>query len=226
MHYYQFNISDYQSHTRHLTPIEDICYRRMLDWVYLHEKPLPINPADVARILILNDCLTDVERVLNEFFTPVEQGWVNLRALAEIDLFNERLEKASKAGKASAEARKNKIKQSLANGEQPLNMRSTTVQPNKKQETRNNNTEITALSMLMAMGLSEKLSKEWLLVRKTKKLAPTQTAFDSIKKHAEKHGYTFEQAVTISITKSWGGFDVSWLKNVNDVKHKETEGFL
>jgi uncharacterized protein YdaU (DUF1376 family) len=135
LHYYQFNISDYQSHTRHLTVVEDCCYRRMLDWIYLHEKPLPQDPKDVARILILNECLTDVERVLNEYFTLVEQGWVNVRALVEIDAFNDKLEKASKAGKASAEARKVKIKQTLKDSKQTFNERSTDVQPNKKQET-------------------------------------------------------------------------------------------
>ncbi|MCP4984979.1 MAG: YdaU family protein, partial [Colwellia sp.] len=43
MHYYQFNIGDYTSHTSHLDPLEDIAYRRMLDWVYLHESPLPLS---------------------------------------------------------------------------------------------------------------------------------------------------------------------------------------
>lgn len=28
MHYYNFHIGDYASHTRHLSPIEDIAYRR------------------------------------------------------------------------------------------------------------------------------------------------------------------------------------------------------
>lgn len=140
MHYYQFNIADYQSHTRHLSLIEDICYRRMLDWVYLHEKPLPSDIKQVARILLLNDCLTDVERVLNEFFTLAEQGWVNVRAMSEISDYNDKQEKASRAGKASAEARKNKIKQQLNNARQhTFNERSTTVQPNIKQETLNNN---------------------------------------------------------------------------------------
>jgi len=40
MHYFQFNIADYKSHTAHLTLIEDMAYRRLLDWYYLHEKPI------------------------------------------------------------------------------------------------------------------------------------------------------------------------------------------
>lgn len=187
----------------------------MLDWVYLHEKPLPKDPKDVARLIVLNECLTDVERMLNEYFTLAEQGWVNVRAMSEIDAFNEKLEKASKAGKASAEARKNKVKQSLKDVKQPSNERSIDVQPNKKQETLNNNhnKNITPLAMLVAMGVSENLAKDWLKVRKAKKSAPTQTAFDAIKNHAEKNGMTFEQAVLVATENNWAGFDVSWLND-------------
>ena len=39
MHFYSFNIGDYASHTRHLTPMEDLAYRRLLDIYYLHEQP-------------------------------------------------------------------------------------------------------------------------------------------------------------------------------------------
>jgi uncharacterized protein YdaU (DUF1376 family) len=131
MHYYQFNIADYQTHTRHLSLTQDICYRRMLDWVYLHEKPLPSEPKEVARILLLNECLTDVEQVLNEYFTLVEHGWVNVRALSEIQVYNDKLHKASLAGKASGVARKNNIKQSVNKDKQTLNERSTGVEPNK-----------------------------------------------------------------------------------------------
>jgi uncharacterized protein YdaU (DUF1376 family) len=41
VNFYSFHIGDYAAHTRHLTPIEDIAYRRMLDLYYTSEKPLP-----------------------------------------------------------------------------------------------------------------------------------------------------------------------------------------
>ncbi|SDH26006.1 YdaU family protein [Nitrosomonas sp. Nm132] len=87
MHYYQFNISDYMSHTRHLTPIEDICYRRLLDWQYLHEKPVPADLKAICRLLMLRDYQEDVEQVLNEFFILTEEGWINQRAFEEIEEF-------------------------------------------------------------------------------------------------------------------------------------------
>jgi uncharacterized protein YdaU (DUF1376 family) len=48
MHYYQFNIGDYQSHTAHLTDMEDLAYRRLLDWYYLHELSIPLDLTEVA----------------------------------------------------------------------------------------------------------------------------------------------------------------------------------
>lgn len=135
MHYYQFNIGDYASHTRHLTRDEDLAYRRILDLYYLQEKPLPNDPQKVARLILMNDCSADVERVLNEFFEVSDCGefLINKRADLEISKFHGKSEKAREAGRASAEARKQRT----------LNVCSTDVQPNKKQETRNNNQETT-----------------------------------------------------------------------------------
>lgn len=85
MHYYQFNIGDYSSHTKHLSPTEDICYRRLLDYYYLHEQPIPNDLAKVTRLLCLNkEYITDVEQILNEFFTITNDGWINQRADKEI----------------------------------------------------------------------------------------------------------------------------------------------
>lgn len=87
MHYYQFNIADYQSHTKHLTPIEDICYRRLLDWQYLHEKPIPNDIKSMCRLLVLKDYQEDIEQILSEFFVLTEDGWINQRAFEEIQSY-------------------------------------------------------------------------------------------------------------------------------------------
>lgn len=134
MHYYQFNISDYQSHTKHLTPIEDICYRRLLDWQYMHEKPISTDITAVCRLLMLRDYPTDVEQVLSEFFILTEEGWINSRAFEEIEQYIYKSKKASEAGKASAAKRSlskpsTENQQHTLNSEQTFNDRSTTIQP-------------------------------------------------------------------------------------------------
>lgn len=125
MHYYQFNIGDYASHTRHLSPIEDIAYRRLLDIYYLHEQPLNSGIASVARQIGMKEYESEVGLVLDEFFTLSDQGWVSSRADKEIAHYHSKIEQASKAGKASAERRSN--------------ARSTDVQPTNKQEPITNN---------------------------------------------------------------------------------------
>jgi hypothetical protein len=69
----------------------------------------------------------------------------------------------------------------------------------------------TPLAMLVSMGINESLAKDWISVRNKKKLATTQTALDKIKSHAEKHNYTFEQAVKLACENGWAGFNVKWL---------------
>jgi len=120
MHYYQFNIGDYVSHTRHLSPIEDIAYRRLLDAYYLSERPLNSGIAVVARQIGLKEHEADVHEVLQEFFKLTEDGWINIRADKEIAHFKGKIEQASRAGKASAERRSNS--------------RSTDVQPTNNQQ--------------------------------------------------------------------------------------------
>jgi uncharacterized protein YdaU (DUF1376 family) len=105
MHYYQFNIGDYASHTRHLNVIEDCAYRRLLDFYYLHEKP--IKQHDIARQINMREHEQEVLSVLNEFFLSSDDGFVSPRANKEIEHYHSKIDQASKAGKASAERRFN-----------------------------------------------------------------------------------------------------------------------
>jgi uncharacterized protein YdaU (DUF1376 family) len=125
MHYYQFNIGDYASHTRHLSPIEDIAYRRLLDLYYLHERPLNSGLTSVARQINLREYESEIKSVLEEFFTLTDDGWINVRADKEIAHFRGKIEQASRAGRASAERR--------------FNARSTDVQPTNNHKPITNN---------------------------------------------------------------------------------------
>jgi len=125
MHYYQFNIGDYVSHTRHLSPIEDIAYRRLLDAYYLSERPLNSGLTSVARQIGMREYEEEIGLVLQEFFVLGEDGWTSTRADKEIAHYKSKIDQASRAGKASAERRSN--------------TRSTDVQPTNNQEPITNN---------------------------------------------------------------------------------------
>ncbi len=94
MHYFKFNIGEYASHTRHLSPIEDIAYRRLLDLAYTTELPLIKDIRQLTRIINLREYQQEVEDVLKEFFFEVEDGWLNNRVVKEIEKTGEKSESA------------------------------------------------------------------------------------------------------------------------------------
>jgi uncharacterized protein YdaU (DUF1376 family) len=126
LHYYQFNIGDYASHTRHLSLLENLAFRLLLDEYYLKERPLNACSTSVARLIGMRDHQKEVEAVLNEFFILTDDGWVQNRADREILHYKDKQNKASKAGKASALQR-------------TLNGCSADVQPNSKHKPITNN---------------------------------------------------------------------------------------
>ncbi len=125
MHYYSFNIGDYASHTRHLTNLEDLAYRRLLDAYYLQEHPLNVGITSVARQINMREYEIEVKAVLEEFFTLTDEGWFHQRVDNEIKHFQAKRQQASNAGKASAERRNN--------------IRSTDVQPTNNHKPITNN---------------------------------------------------------------------------------------
>jgi uncharacterized protein YdaU (DUF1376 family) len=126
MHYFQFNIGDYASHTRHLSLLEDLAYRRLLDLYYLKDGEVYGDEAEVARQIGMREHVLEVTQVLEDFFSIGEDGrWKHDRCDAEITHFRQKSEKASNAGKASAQRRANE--------------RSTDVQPTNNQQPITNN---------------------------------------------------------------------------------------
>jgi len=93
MNYYALHIGDYASHTAHLSCLEDLAYRRLLDLYYTTERPLPASVTECARKIRMREHELDVRGVLEEFFTLSEDGWVNRRCEREISKVNAAAEK-------------------------------------------------------------------------------------------------------------------------------------
>lgn len=104
MKFYQFHIGDYIKQTVHLTPMEDICYRRLLDMYYETEQPIPTETDRVSRRLRLDTELVD--SVLKEFFTLTEKGWENARCEDEISSYHVKADTARSNGKLGGRPKK------------------------------------------------------------------------------------------------------------------------
>jgi uncharacterized protein YdaU (DUF1376 family) len=107
MHYYQFNIGDYKSHTEHLSEMEDLTYRRLLDWYYLHESPIPLDINETARQIRMRSHTECIAVVLQEYFERTDNGWIHHRADKEIARADEKSDKASQSAKARWNKEKN-----------------------------------------------------------------------------------------------------------------------
>jgi uncharacterized protein YdaU (DUF1376 family) len=201
MHYYQFNIGDYQSHTAHLTETEDLAYRRMLDWSYLHEKPLPLDPADVARLIRMRTQSESIASVLHEYFQRTADGWVSPRVLEEIGKVGAKSEKAAE----SAKARWSKAKDADA-------MR-THSEGNATQDTIHitQDTKHKRTVIVRPDCVTHHVWEDWLKLRKTKKAAVTQTALNGIQREADKAGVSLQAALETCCERGWTGFKAEWM---------------
>jgi uncharacterized protein YdaU (DUF1376 family) len=196
MNFYPFHIGDYLSHTNHLSNEEDLAYRRMIDIYYQSEQPFN-DRSTLARRIRTSVEIVDV--ILHEFFVLEDDGcWHNKRVDEEIAKYHGKLDQASRAGKASAEAR--------------LNKRSTTVQPTKNQEPITKNQIINTPE-----GVSESIFKDYLEVRKAKKAKWTQTALKGLQREAEKAKMSLQDVIQLCCERNWVGFKAEWANSQNPV---------
>lgn len=198
---YQFHIRDYLTKTRHLTQIEDLAYRRLLDCYYTEEQPLPTEPEQCARLIAMRESVAEVTAVLKEFFDLQEDGWHNDRADAEIIKYQS-FGEAGRRGAAKRWGTKD------GNGEANSPPNATPIATNNhKPKTKKN----IRPSELFPDVSSEVLSA-FVSLRKVLRAPLTELAAKAIYREASKAGITVEQALTMCVERSWRGFKAEWAK--------------
>lgn len=204
MHYYQFNIGDYQSHTSHLSDIEDLVYRRLLDWYYLHECPIPLDEAEVSRQIRMRSHIESIAIVLREYFECTDDGWIHHRANKEIAKADDKSVKAS----ASAKARWSKKD---ANALPPLSESNATHNTLPITQDTEHKTQKKTLGKRLANDFH--FPKEWEeFCQETRpELHPTQT-FDKFK------DYWIAQAGQKGVKLDWFATWRNWVRNTNAPK--------
>jgi uncharacterized protein YdaU (DUF1376 family) len=212
MHYYNFNIGDYMKHTLHLTPEEDLAYRRLLDMYYDSESPIPNNIPLVSRRLRMDAEI--VESVLKEFFDLTDEGYRNYRADGEIADYHKYLAKQQANGKLGGRPKKSQRKPtdnpSLTQAEPKKSL-------NNKQQTTNNN------QINTPEGVSDSLFKDFLEVRKGKKAKWTETALKGLQREAIKANMTLEQVMQMCCERGWAGFKAEWAETAKAQAQAKTE---
>ena len=204
MHFYQFHIGDYKSHTHHLSLIEDLAFRRLLDHYYLHEAP--IKQRDIARQIGMRDNEQEVLTVLNEFFVSTEKGFVNPRADEEIAKYR----KFSEDGKKGAAKRWHKD----SNGEANSPPNAPPIATNNQEPITNNHKPIKDKATVVATpdGVSSSVWDDFVKHRKTKKAQVTQLVIDGIQKEADKAGFSLEDALKETVLRNWQSFKAEWVE--------------
>jgi uncharacterized protein YdaU (DUF1376 family) len=205
MHYYNFNIGDYMKHTLHLTPEEDLAYRRLLDMYYDTEAPIPSNIPLVSRRLRMDSKI--VESVLNEFFELTEEGYKNYRADGEIADYHKFLEKQKANGRLGGRPKKGK--KPIANPD--LTQYEPKKSLNNKQQTTNNKQINTTPKVATPDGVSVDLWNDFLFYRKRLKAPVTDRVLARLIKEAELAKMPLDQVLETIIFKGWRSFEASWI---------------
>lgn len=203
MHYFQFEIKEWVSNTAHLTLEEEAIYLRLINYYYDSESAFSEQDVDkIFRKCRIQNAVV-AQEILKEFFFLEFGLWVHSRCDLEIQRFRAKSEQASKAGKASAQRK--------------ANARSTDVQPiiNHKSLTINHKSNIktspVAPKVAIPIGVSESVWNDFLILRKTKKMAVTATALKGIAREAAKADKPLEEVLSICCERGWGGFKADWL---------------
>ena len=81
----------------------------------------------------------------------------------------------------------------------------------RKQRKRSSRDDCVSADQLVAEGVDAAHARDWLVVRREKKLPLTPTAWQGTKDEAAKAGITPGEAVHIATENSWGGFKATWM---------------
>lgn len=192
---YPFHIRDYTVKTRHLSLMEDLAYRRLIDAYYTEERPLPADVQQCARLIAMREYLPEVEAVLREFFALSDEGWRNERCDYEISRYVARVDKAKNANKVrwgSSEDPKRNALQIPTSEPEPENQKKSRALVQFDRE------------RVVWVGVTEKRRKHW------QELYPDLDVDHELKKSA-----AWADANPAKARDNWAQFLNSWMERAN-----------
>lgn len=184
--------------------MEDLAYRRLLDFYFLHEQP--IKHRDAARQIGMREHEEDVLTVLNEFFLSTENGFVNPRADKEIKQYKDFAE----AGKRGAAKRWG----TPPNGEANSPPNATPIATNNHKPLTTNHKPKKEIATVVACpsDVDQQIWDDWKQLRKAKKAPVTETVVKSARKEAAKANMAFGDFLSIWCARGSQGLQADWIK--------------
>ena len=212
MHYYQFEIKEWQSNTSHLTLEEEAIYLRLINWYYDSEKPIPKDTATLFRKLRITEQCGIAQMILLEFFLPLETGeWIHKRCDKAINAFKNKSDKARDSanlrwhGKQNAKAMQTHTEPNANHKSLIINQESN-IQPAPK------------VAVIRPDDVQESIWNDYLAIRKAQKKPITATALKGLQREALKASITLNDALTICCERNWIGFKADWVKNAPQIR--------
>ena len=213
MHYYQFNIGDYAKSTMHLSPIEDLAYRRLLDRYYDTENPLETDLVKLCRFIRLPDNPNETQQVLEEFFSLTQKGWIQKRVQKELGAYSAKADAARANGKKGGRPKKT---QSVNLANPTLTQEKAKQEPlNIKQEPLNKYTTKHFKEALLSAGAESIYVDTWVAIRQKKKATNSEIAFNSFIKQVDLSSRTINECLQMACENSWSGFKAEWIVKAN-----------
>ena len=209
---YPFHIRDYLTKTRHLSLLEDLAYRRLLDAYYTEEQPLPSDPAQCARLIAMREHVDEVTAVLNEFFTASENGWVNERCDFEITKYHAKADSARKANQSRWQSKPQK------KTDQKTDLKSDVVSDADQIPTSKPEKQRTGI--VAPVGVEAEVWSDFVAVRKKRGALVTERVIQGIELEAKRAGISLNAALNECVVRGWQSFKADWY-----LKDKPKGGF-
>jgi len=195
--------------------MEDLTYRRLLDWYYLHESPIPLDELEVARQIRMRSHSDCIAVVLREYFERTDDGWIHHRANKELAKAGEKSTKASQSAKARWDKKSNKNKDLPVDANALRTQSEGNATHNTLHITQDTEHKKKATVVATPEGVSESVWQDFVKHRKAKKAQVTQTVIDGIVKQALIAGWTLEDALRETIIRNWASFKADWVQDKN-----------
>ena len=226
---YSFFPGDFRRDTSHLSDLEELYYRRLIDHYMMTEKPLP-REIDRIKKIALSPHKKSIEALLQNFFYLQEDGYHNLRCDKELARIYEvsasRRLSAKKRWKnkdanASANASANAMQMDMQTGMQNGCKRNAIHIHNHKEEKEKviiQKESPKIESFVLPDDFPPEEWDDWMKARKGKKASNSERAKNilirKIREIVSKNPqWTIKEIIETALIRGWSGIEESWILN-------------